>query len=1569
MRIRNIVSVLLALIMLLPVQVFAIDSEGDQYNEWSAADFIYDSIDVRTCFLSPATNIGDKLEGNIYVVTGLSESGEEKINENTDIVIPEMDPDGNRVQGVGPSAFSGRGITSVDLPDGIFTDNNGKWDPFVKKRGDFFVCSSAFSSNEIEALDLPEGVLYVGGNAFKNNKLTRVSFPKTIMLIANGAFGDNEISELVFPDETDFPLQLDNMSFAINKITEVTLPERTEKVTKWAFFQNTGMEPVVNGTENEKAGGIVYFYIKDPGRYIEDTVTGKSNVQKMIAEYSITPEDGEDEEEGDDEPDSNQWTTNDFTFGEYEKRLYGCDYSRDFTIKGIAVTGLSELGENKLKENKNIVIPAKDNEGKTIIGVAPGAFKNKGLESVKFPSGMLVNYNDTVTYRITKRGNFVIGENAFSGNNLTSVNLPDGVIAVLGQAFSNNKLTTVTLPKTIWWLETYSFGKNQINKVNFPETTYFAFEMHGWPFADNRIKSVRLPDCTAVVNKYSFQQNPGMKKLTDDELRQAYRTPVFADTVDEQIQILKDADQDGIVYMYADVIEMADLDRIHHYDKSTGSTHSWFQKLIINDGTPETQNPDGESWNIKDFTVKGTTITGLSASGEAKRKINKNLVIPDYNANSDLITEIAAASPTKTGGLFATAEEKLDSVSLPSGLLKIGDNAFRESGISEVAFPPELQEIGESAFQMNSLTAVVLPDTVKKLGKGAFASNKTIEKIILSSGLKEIPDGAFGCSDGKNWMKGLTEIEIPYGITKISSRAFAGNNFHKIVVPEGVTEIGNYAFSTKNYLLLDDDTECEVVLPDTLKTIGDRAFRNKKIATIDIPKSVGALGKNTFEKVLSTYGTPDIPGSMVYALTTQVNLRSKAQYEDKTKFPESKFHEIKLTGFEAWDDEDFTYEVTGKRSEPVCLVTGLSERGEVKIADNKELAIPDKDKSGNAITGIGASAFSEIGLTNLQIPEGIKCIDENAFSGNNINELSLPEGVETIGDNAFRGNSIAVVDFPDSISRIGASSFADNTISGLRFTDQTILPLVIEENAFSNNAIKAVQLPAKTSKVAANAFASNKGKGGIVYLYVIEPGDEIFNIDEGTSSVQKLVSNESMPAEDVWQLDDFEYSSSGDTILGFSEYGLERFDITHDVILPDKSPDGTVITQIASNAFKVDESDIDVGKYDYGTTNGITTVVLPKNLKQIGDYAFEYNSLEEIDFSECKSIEKIGVSAFHGNKLVSLSLPDTITELGGGAFSANNLHQLKLSKGLTEIPQGAFSMNIRLSHVDIPNTVTQIGQMAFAGARLTSLTIPTSVIKIDRKAFHLHHLKSLTIPGTVKEIGESAFEGTYKAQTLKSLELGEGIEIIGKCAFKEGLLTRVKLPNSLKSMGYEPFINNTGEGKGHVVILPSYNKDHFAFNEGARYHRVVDQAEIDAQEAAEAKRRADEEARKKAASEEAKARSIKVVTVNNKVVTSKAVDAAVKKAGGSKKYVTTIVLGKKVKKIKKGSFTGYDKVKTLQIKTKKLKKSSVKGSLKGSKITKIKIIVGKKTTNKKIAKKYRKVFTKKNAGKKVKIVS
>ena len=288
-----------------------------------------------------------------------------------------------------------------------------------------------------------------------------------------------------------------------------------------------------------------------------------------------------------------------------------------------------------------------------------------------------------------------------------------------------------------------------------------------------------------------------------------------------------------------------------------------------------------------------------------------------------------------------------------------------------------------------------------------------------------------------------------------------------------------------------------------------------------------------------------------------------------------------------------------------------------------------------------------------------------------------------------------------------------------------------------------------------------------------------------------------------WTAEDFTYD--GTTITGWSESGQLKRQTIRTLALPDQTPDGQEITAIGEAAFKIPDAEVEITKFGVNSPNGMTSVVLPEKATVIGKEAFSQNALVRVDFT---GITSIGGSAFYGNDLVEAILPDTVTELGDGAFSANDITEVRLSSGVTVIPAGAFSMNIRLDHVTIPNTVTEIGQTAFAGARLTSLEIPNSVTKIGMKAFHLHHLSSLVIPGSVKEIGESAFEGTYKATTLKTLVLEEGVESIGKFAFKEALLETVAFPNSITTVGAQPFRNNKGKDGSHVVEVTTTNKEH-----------------------------------------------------------------------------------------------------------------------------------------------------------------
>ncbi|MBQ6029312.1 MAG: leucine-rich repeat domain-containing protein, partial [Treponema sp.] len=101
---------------------------------------------------------------------------------------------------------------------------------------------------------------------------------------------------------------------------------------------------------------------------------------------------------------------------------------------------------------------------------------------------------------------------------------------------------------------------------------------------------------------------------------------------------------------------------------------------------------------------------------------------------------------------------------------------------------------------------------------------------------------------------------------------------------------------------------------------------------------------------------------------------------------------------------------------------------------------------------------------------------------------------------------------------------------------------------------------------------------------------------------------------------------------------------------------------------------------------------------------------------------KIEKNAFdRARKLVSIDLPDSVTELGQNLFVyCNNLQSVELPASLKKIPSGFLKYGPpQVTGIVIPDGVTEIGESAFWEAKkLETITIPVSVVKICAKAFY-----------------------------------------------------------------------------------------------------------------------------------------------------------------------------------------------------------------------------------------------------------
>ncbi len=110
-----------------------------------------------------------------------------------------------------------------------------------------------------------------------------------------------------------------------------------------------------------------------------------------------------------------------------------------------------------------------------------------------------------------------------------------------------------------------------------------------------------------------------------------------------------------------------------------------------------------------------------------------------------------------------------------------------------------------------------------------------------------------------------------------------------------------------------------------------------------------------------------------------------------------------------------------------------------------------------------------------------------------------------------------------------------------------------------------------------------------------------------------------------------------------------------------------------------------------------------------------------------------------------------------------------------------------LTSIEIPSSVTNIGDYAFSGCRsLTSISIPSSVTSIGSSAFYnCSSLTSIVIPSSVTSIGESAF---YNCSSLTSIVIPSSVTNIGSAAFYGcSSLTSIVIPSSVTSIGNSAF--------------------------------------------------------------------------------------------------------------------------------------------------------------------------------------
>ncbi len=807
-------------------------------------------------------------------------------------------------------------LESIVIPDSVVSLGNGVFSGCVKLSSVVLsknmkeLPGSAFNNCvKLENVEIPYGITVIGSSAFLGcTGLKEVEFPESVVEMGGSVFAlCSNLEKVILPDSIE--IIGGNAFSTCRKLIEVDLPDKLT-VIRANIFNN--------------CSSLTHITIPDGVTIIEEgAFKFCSNLQSVIIPDSVVSIEN--------------------------KAFASCPMLTEVTMGN----GVKTIGENAFSnctKLRSIHIPESvetmyvnsftfDNDNNRLLVYEGSYAHNFALENNLNYSVLGVDEQsevimvDGIAYRIVDGEAIAI----WRRGTITDVVIPETVndcpVVEIKNVFVNcRSLQSIEIPNTVRKIGNNAFKNcSNLTSITIPESVT---SIGDYAFYGTGLTDITIPENVISIGNHAFASCHSLVNLT----------------INANITSIEE-------YTFANAI------------------------VLLNVTIPATVK------NIDKFAfVNCRRLVSLDLS-------NVETIGEKAFYNCDSLTTIAIPDTVTSIGKEAFAEsDKLVAITIPGSVANIGQSAFAGCNrLKNVVISEGVTQIGYNAFaECPVLTEVAIPETVTNIRAGAFADCGKLQTVIMPESVISIEVTSFPIetvllvhensfahtfAQENELVYSIIVEDADYEFYTVDGIEYYVYNGEAIVISckdDTVTTITipatveNYPVTEIRYAFDGFVNLQTVVLPDSIKVIGNNAFRNcSALTSINIPTGLTKIGNNAF------YGCTLLPTVAI---------------------PET--------------------------------VTSIGDYAFYYCSSITDVEIPA------SVTYVGPHSFHGTGMETLVMPNTLTTIPDYAFrSSDKLGSIIIPESVTTLGKGAFsNSNKILAVSIPANVTLMDKTSFANTTV-------------------------------------------------------------------------------------------------------------------------------------------------------------------------------------------------------------------------------------------------------------------------------------------------------------------------------------------------------------------------------------------------------------------------------------------------------------------------------------------------------------------------------------------------------------